>query len=412
MKRVILLSLVGVSMMSAGVANVPIEITPENQNVSDVGIFNNTKFTGELRPRYENADDSINDTANAATMRFSLSASTELGAIEGLSAYGQILAVTNFGYDEYAPEQTGYAVIADPQSERVTQAYLDYKTGDTLFRLGRQIVNLDDERFVGVVDWRQMPQTFMGYTVSNNSIENLGLLASYVTDRYGVTDASSEGTETVLLHADYKVMEQLKITGYGYLIGSSSNTYGLMATGKASIINYIAEVAIQQDASIEYQTIGKPSVDAMYYRLDASTMYGGFVFGVAFESLGEADGNSHGFTTPLATLHKWQGFADVFLGYTAGSSAFGLNDAYAKIGYVSKEYGKVFGFYHDFSAKETLLGSTDSAGSEFDLLYSFDFSEKLNATAKAAFFAGDANSVINAAKNDVTRYWVQLDYKF
>ncbi len=412
MKKTVLLSIVASSMMMAGGEIAPVEPVVGTKSASDIGIFNNLKYNGELRPRYENADDSVNDTANALTARFALSVGTDLAGIDGLSAFGQIMAVTNFGYDEYAPEQTGYATIADPENARVTQAYLDYKLDKTLFRVGRQMVNLDDERFVGAVDWRQMPQTFMGYTVSNTSIENLGLMASYVTDRYGITDALSSGTETVLLHADYQAIEQLKLTGYGYLIGSSSNTYGLMASGKAGIVNYIAEAATQQDATMEYETMGKPSVDAMYYRADVSTGYNGFIFGAAYESLGEAEDNSHGFTTPLATLHKWQGFADAFLGYTAGSTKFGLNDAYAKIGYANPKYGKILGFYHDFSAKESLAGTTDDAGSEFDALYTYDFSAKLNFLAKAAFFSGESNSVISAAQNDVEKYWVQLDYKF
>ena len=48
-----------------------------------------------------------------------------LGGIEGLSVFGQIMAVTNFGYDKYAPEQPGYDTIDDAANERVTQAYLD-----------------------------------------------------------------------------------------------------------------------------------------------------------------------------------------------------------------------------------------------------------------------------------------------
>ncbi len=84
----------------------------------------------------------MNDIANAVTARFALSVSADLAGIEGLSAFGQIMAVTNFGYDEYAPEQLGYALIADPQNERVTQAYLDYKLDKTLFRIGRQMGTL------------------------------------------------------------------------------------------------------------------------------------------------------------------------------------------------------------------------------------------------------------------------------
>lgn len=252
----------------------------------------------------------------------------------------------------------------------------------------------------------------MGYTLTNTSIENATLMASYITNRYGVMDTLTSNTETAVLHGDYQAMPELKLTGYGYLIGSSGNTYGAMATGKAGFLSYIAEAATQQDATLENNAMGKPSVDAMYYRGDLSTVYNGFVFGLAYESLGEADGNSHGFTTPLATLHKWQGFADVFLGYTGGSTAFGLNDAYGKIGYVGSKYGKVFGFYHDFSAKETLAANTEDAGSEIDFLYTYDFSKKLGFLAKAAFFTGESNSVIKTAHNDVDRYWVQLDYKF
>ena len=77
------------------------------------------------------------------------------------------------------------------------------------------------------------------------------------------------------------------------------------------MFNYIAEAATQQDASLDYESNGKPDVDAMYFRGDISTTYNGFIFGAAYESLGDADGNTHGFTTPFATLHKWQGFAVV-----------------------------------------------------------------------------------------------------
>jgi hypothetical protein len=412
MKKTILLSLLASSLLAAGgdiTPAVPVATTPVP---AEFGLFDNLVYNGQLLTRYENADDSVNKEANAITTRFALSAGAGLAGIEGLSVFGQIIAVTNFGYDEYAPEQTGYTLIADPQNSRITQAYLDYKLGKTEAKVGRQLINIDDERFVGSVGWRQLPQTFLAYTLTNNSIENVNLLASYLSEQYGVTDALINDTETVILHGEYQVIPELKLTGYGYLIGSSGDTYGAMATGKAGFLSYIAEAATQQDATLANKGAGKPSVDAVYYRGDLSTVYNGIALGVAYESLGSADGNSHGFTTPFATLHKWQGFADAFLGYTANSNTFGLNDAYAKIGYVGSTYGKVFGFYHDFSAQETTGTNTEDAGSEIDLLYTYDFSKKLGFLAKAAFFSGESNSVIGAARNDLDRYWVQLDYKF
>ncbi len=415
MKKTVLLSLITSTLIMAGGSVVPVEPTVETTTETEIGIFNDVKFSGELRPRYEFADDSVKDEANAFTTRFALGVKTGLAGIEGLSAFGQIMAVTNFGYDEYAPEQPGYALIADPQNSRVTQAYLDYKMGDTTLRAGRQMVNLDDQRFIGAVGWRQMPQTYMGYTLTNSSIENLDLMAMYVTDRYGVTDALTTGTESVFLHAAYKAMPELKLSAYGYLLGHQafgSDTYGLMASGKVGMFNYIAEAATQQDASMEYESMGKPDVDAMYFRGDISTNYNGFIIGAAYESLGDADGNTHGFTTPLATLHKWQGFADVFLGYSAVSNTYGLDDIYGKVGYVSPKFGKLLAIYHTFTTQETDGILSDDAGSELDLLYTYNFSNGLNFLAKAAFFSGETDSVIGAAQNDVTKYWVQLDYKF
>ncbi len=414
MKKTVLLSLAATAVIMAGGDIAPVEPVVETPATTDFGIFTDVKFNGELRTRYEyvDLDDGVNDAGKAFTTRFALSVGAGLGGIEGLSVFGQVMAVTNFGFDKYAPEQLGYDTIADPANERVTQAYLDYKAGDTLFRLGRQMVNIDDERFVGAVGWRQMPQTFMGYTVVNNSIENLNLMASYVTDRYGVTDALSGGTETVLLHADYQAMPELKLSGYGYLIGSSSNTYGVMASGKAGMFNYIAEVATQQDATLEYQSMGKPTVDAMYYRGDISTKYNNFIIGAAYESFGDGIGQSHGFTTPLATLHKWQGFADVFLGYSAGDMHWGLNDAYVKVGYADPTYGTLMAFYHDFSAKENDGVYSDNAGSEIDLVYTYEYSKDLSFMAKAAFFSGDSDSVIGAARTDKDVFWVMVDYKF
>lgn len=232
MKITILLSLMASSMLIAG-GNIKTAVPAANTtSETDFAIFDHIYYNGELLTRHERADDSVNDVANAITARFTLSVGAGLGGIEGLSVFCQIIAVTNFGYDNYAREEAGYALIADPQNSRITQAYLDYKTGETLVRVGHQMINIDDERFVGAVNWRQMPQTFMGYTLTNQSVENLNLMASYITDRYGVTDALSSGTQTVLLHADYQAMSELKFSGYGYLIGSSGNTYGVMASGK------------------------------------------------------------------------------------------------------------------------------------------------------------------------------------
>ena len=105
------------------------------------------------------------------------------------------------------------------------------------------MINLDNERFVGAVGWRQMPQTFDAYTLTDNSIENLNLFASYVNQINRVFDndtgpfARDWETRTLLLNASYKVMDELKVTVYDYMIGTGtaggmgSDTYGIALTG-------------------------------------------------------------------------------------------------------------------------------------------------------------------------------------
>ena len=380
---------------------------------SNISILNNPSFQGDLRTRYENADvvDNGVSAGNALTTRFDLSGKADVAGIEGLSTFGQMMAVSNFGFNNYAPENSSYDLVADPANARITQAYLDYKIGATLLRIGRQMVNLDDQRFVGAVDWRQMPQTFLAYTLVDKSIENFTFTGAYVTKRYGVTDNLSGDTNTVLLNANYKVSPALKLTGYDYLISSSSDTYGVMASGKVDTIKYLAEIAQQKDASLKTKNGIKPTVDALYYRGDVSTNYNGLIAGVAYESLGKANGKNHGFTAPLSTLHKWQGFADAFLGYTAVTNTYGLNDASIKVGYADKKIGKIIATYHDFEAQEATAGTSKDAGSELDFLYVKPVSKNLKLLGKVALFNADSNSVTGATQ-DINKYMVQLDYKF
>ena len=272
------------------------------------------------------------------------------------------------------------------------------------------MVNLDDQRFIGAVNWRQMPQTFLAYTLVDQSVDNLTLTGAYVTKRYGVTDALSGGTNTVLLNANYKASPELQFSAYDYMIASSSDTYGVMAKGKINNIGYIAEVAQQKDASLKYRT-NKPTADALYYRGDIHGNFNGFIVGAGYESLGDANGKDHGFTMPLSTLHKWQGFADAFLGYTATSNTYGLNDTTVKVGYASKETGKFIATYHDFQAQKATAGTTKDAGSEFDFLYVKPVTKNLKVLGKVALYNADQESVTGVSK-DIDKYMVQLDYKF
>ncbi len=420
MKKIVLLSAVASTIIMAGGDITPMEHTEEKQlpkMEQPYTFFNNVAAKGEIRTRYAsvNTDNTVGD-ANALTNRLMLGVSADLFRIDGLSAYFEAMNVIGSGdYWDLSNSDIGdqgiFNVVADPNQTRITQAYVDYTFGKTLLRAGRQGVNLDNQRFVGTVNWRQMPQTYDAVSLIDNSIENLSLLASYIWQVNTIFDSDtvkpvgdSFDTSSVLLHANYKVLDALSVTGYAYMLEDIHDTYGIAATGKFGLgqnmgLSYRAEYAIQSDPSFENTTTNK-TADAEYYNIEATLNMSGFLLGAKYEVLGAGNDGNAAFSTPLSTLHAHNGWADIFL----GTPADGLVDLNAMIGYKSKGFGVAKIIYHDFSSD---TGSINY-GTEIDAIYKNNISavKGLSAMLKAAYYSADTYSV------DTTKYWVMVDYKF
>jgi len=261
-----------------------------------------------------------------------------------------------------------------------------------------------------------MPQTYDAVAVINNSVENLNLLAAYVWQVNRVLAKDSAGilgsdrgdqfdTGSVLLHAAYKFMPELTLTGYGYLIQDLHDTWGIAATGKVNVgeganVSYRAEYATQQDPSFD-DVVVNPTADADYYNLEATLNMNGILLGARYEVLGAGNDGNAAFQTPLATLHGQNGWADMFL---LGTPIDGLVDANGMIGYKAKGFGVAKVIYHDFSSD---AGSTDY-GTEVDALYknAIPGVKGLTGVLKAAWYSADDLG------EDMTKFWVMLDYKF
>lgn len=382
-------------------------------------IMDNIKVSGELRPRYENVDEGNNKSnANAVTNRLVIGVNADLFGTKWLSGFAQMTDVhsTNNNYNSTNNGQIGKSVVADPGQTRLTQSYLDFKYNKTIFRAGRQMVRLDNLRFVGAVNWRQMPQTYDAYALVDNSLDNLNLTLAYVTQVNTVKagDSDSFQTSTVILNGKYKAMDALAVTAYGYLIGSVHDTYGLALTGDFSVskgtkLKYRAEYASQGDASMETAEQGKPNADADYMNFQIDANMKGFLLGARYEVLSGSNGtdNKTAFSTPLATLHGQNGWADRFL----KTPLRGLVDMNLMLGYKAKGFGVAKVIYHDFSSD---VGSVNF-GTEFDLLYknSIPGVKNLNGMLKAAVYSGgDSLASGNLFATDKTILWVMMDYKF
>ena len=381
-----------------------------------INILNNVKLKGEIRPRYEYADvnDNGKDAANAFTARTHLVATGGLLGVDGLTATVGIQSVNNFGYTDYAPassEVGKYDKIVDPQQAMLSEASLDYSIEKTAIHAGRSHVNLDNQRFIGTVGWRQSERSYDSLYVANSSVKNLSLLAAYVYGFAGVAGVTTVDTNSILLHAAYTVMPELKITAYDYMLSSIHDTYGIAFTGKINAgakLSYRAEYAIQSDASLETANHGKPDADADYFNLDLGANISGILAGANYEVLSGTNGTDGktAFSTPLATAHKFNGWADKFLATPTG----GLQDANVRLGYKAKGFGKVLAIYHSFTADEK-MGGEDDLGTEFDAVYVNAIPGFKNLKGLVKYASYSKGKVAGYTK-DVTKGWVQLDYKF
>ena len=394
-----------------------------------INILNDVKVKGQIRPRVEYVDvvDNGKTTAKSFTARTHLVVSAGLLGVENLSTTIGLQSVNNFGYNGYNSTDNGATsleVIKDPNFAMLSEASIDYKIGKTALHAGRSQVNLDNQRFIGTVGWRQAERSYDTVYAADNSIENLNILAAYVYGFQGIGAGDTAETNSILLNIKYKVADALTVTAYDYMLGDTSDTLGLALTGKIDAgakLTYRAEYAQQSDASMEYRptknAAGKTTsgiAEATYYNLDLGANISGVLVGVNYEVLsGTNSADKTAFNPALGTNHKFNGWADVF--YVAGVPTGGLKDANVRLGYKAKGFGKLLAMYHDFKADVTTAGMSDNMGTEIDVVYvnSIPGFNNLKGLVKYANFAkGDATNGFAASQFDKQVGWVQLDYKF
>ncbi len=123
--------------------------------------------------------------------------------------------------------------------------------------------------------------------------------------------------------------------------------------------------------------------------------------GGGYAVLGSDDGMAV-FTTPLATAHKFNGWADVFLN---NGGPTGLRDGYVYIA-PNLPYGLKGKFvYHNFNSDEGGL----NLGDEYDAVLSRQFGKYVNVLSKVAYFTPDSDAV---SQKEILRFWAQAELKF
>jgi hypothetical protein len=363
-----------------------------------------------FRYRYEHVDeDGIELAAHASTLRTVLSFRT--APLRGFELFIEAENVVELGNDEYRdggrpPRGNGVVdrpLVADPAGTDINQVLLRYRGLHSDVRLGRQEINIADERFVGAVGWRQHHQTFNAINVSTEAIDRFNLQYVFSPDVYRVFGDKLD-TRNHFLHAVADAGPVGTVRAYAILLeytqpqfaGSSTDSLGFEVTGMVALgdeLNafYEFEYARQWDAADNPENI-----DADYFHLMGGGRLRGLTARAGWEVLGGSREQGR-FNTPLATLHKFNGWADKFL----VTPPDGLRDLYLQLG------GTVLGLgwaavLHDFGADSFAL----SYGTELDgqLTYRAGWNQLF--ALKAAFYDAEGFST------DTLKIWGWTEYTF
>ena len=108
-------------------------------------------FYLELRPRWEFADIDGDRNANALTLRTVAGLGTRSWKGLSLLVEGEsVITVDSDWYFDGTGRSNGRSFVPDPPKTDLNQLYLDYESpwAGTSLRIGRQRMQLDDERFI------------------------------------------------------------------------------------------------------------------------------------------------------------------------------------------------------------------------------------------------------------------------
>jgi hypothetical protein len=390
-------AIIAIAAVSASLAH----NTLADDSKSPQQILSDAGFDLSFRYRFESVDhENFDKDAGANTLRSRLTWHSQSDSpFKALIELDDVRTIGSDKFNSTANSQSQYPVVADPEGSEVNQASIQYTQGDLKATVGRQRINLDDQRFVGGVGWRQNEQTYDGARFQFQQ-GALNLDYSYISNVNrifgpGGSKANLEG-DIHLVNSGLKISDTQNLTGFIYSLdfdesasyGLSSRTLGFRYTAKLGGVKVLASLASQVetgDNPVDYQT--------HFASLELSGKFENTMsWSAGYEILGSDDGKK-AFNTPLATLHKFQGFADSYL----GTPNDGVRDAHVGLGFKTGP-AKISLRYHDFSADE----GSEKLGSEWDAVAVYPVTKKIKALAKFADYQAEAHG------RDTKKFWLMV----
>lgn len=382
-------------------------VAAEGVLLDDIGdAFHDGSPEVAFRLRYENAKQAGLLDANAVTLRSTVG--YETAAVYNSTIKVELVDVANMFGQHYNPgvselSAPQYSLINDPRGAGLTEGKIIFSgIPQNAVILGRQYIQLNNERFVGKNDYRQYPQSFDALSLQSNMFNDTEIFVSYVT-YVNTNTANGRGVggrrslSTTLLNVMYNASIG-KFTGYLYI----NRDHSIATNSNTSMGVRFAETSSNRWLHIEFAKQYSCGNNPENYNTSylAYSDYGKsewLLYGLGLEFLGGSKVPNHAFITPLASVDNFSGLAEVF----TTTPVQGLLDLYGSIGV---EYELLTGMitYHWFSKAKGIA----AYGQELDITAQI----KLN--KKVCFEAGFAKYYqINHSANlppTTCRVWFML----
>ncbi|MEH6346181.1 MAG: hypothetical protein V7785_13905 [Bermanella sp.] len=390
------------SVIASTISTLALSMTMTTQAQSFDELIKESNLDINFRYRAESVDvdNGTTDSALANTLKSRLTFKS--AEIEGLSLLVEgdsTLHISDEFYDKDGVNTDNKDTVLDQETTQLNQAYLQYNGFGSTIKAGNQRINLDNQRHVGGVGFRQDEATFDAVSITNKSIDNTTIFLATANNRNSITNTNTK-EDINLLNVKYAISKGLSASAYYYGIddmgqensGVDFDTFGLRTAGSIGGILLEAELATQD------KTTATADTTSLYYNVSIGQKISGVTAKLGYEVFGSDDGEA-AFATPLGTNHKFFGWTDKFLG---GAGNNGIQDV--NFSAVTKVSGvKLVAQLHKFDAVE---GSGD-LGSEMGFLVAKKFGDFGASLKVAQYFSTEETGDI-----DITKLWLTGTAKF
>ena len=344
----------------------------------------------------------LDKSAGALTLRTQLG--YEMAPFRGWSGYVEFEAVSavlgekrhaNAGFGDSNNGVANRPVIADPGGSEMNQGWVRFEKDAYRVTVGRQEIVLSDSRFVGNVGWRQNHQSFDAARVDVSPSDRISGTYAFVREAHRIT--RQEATmRSHLAEGRIQLGEVGTLSAFAFVLdypheaAMSRSTFGARFQGLRAV-NDRLQGTFEVSYAMQRDAFDNPtSVQADYLAAGVGLTKGSSGIEIRFESLSGSTSDGS-FVTPLATLHKFNGWADVFL----ATPTDGLTDFQVTLKHTLNKVS-ITVVAHDFSAQD----GDRHHGREVDLSIGYPLRPGLPIGLKMAHYMADETAA------DLTKVWI------